>query len=208
MSKILTFICAECGEVYRFHVGAGPHMATWKEAVALIDNKKETDKLLEAYVKASEMRDSRSMETFSTNYAVTLTNVNYAVADPQCEKLFEDSALESSAPVFNDVVKAQIAESHARWSTIIKRDGIVAFNAIYMCPKTRHLKQGYYLRMKWTEDKKERVLEHQNKCEDCGTTLKLVDDCNMGFSFEWQPTTAKCSKCNGTLIAEHTLFNK
>lgn len=208
VSKVLTFKCAECGDITQYQVGATSMLATWQDAMAMVSDEKETDKLVEAYMKVSHYKGEAAMTGFAMNPAEFLTNINYEALGVDLEPLFDEQARKASEPVFNAKVQAQIADSHMKWLDALSRDGIVAFKALYICPKTRRLKQGLYLRMRWQEDKKERIVSYTNKCDECGSPLVLADDCNMGFCYEGQPTTAKCGRCGGTLLGDHTTFNK
>lgn len=205
MSKKLTLRCA-CGNTYTYQIGATPRFATWQDAMAHIKDEKETDKLVDAYMRVSKLMTDDGLALFSMNPAEHLTNIYYKACG-ETVPLFDPEVLAPiTAVLFDAKITEQIAASQRKWTEVLQREGIVAFEALYMQPKTRLLSAGIFLQMRWFEDKKERVCTYTNR-DSNGNALLLVDDGNVGFCYEGLPTTAKCT-CGNVLTVDSVVFNK
>ncbi len=206
MIKTVSFKCAGCGAVHTFTIGAGQSLTTLKDALTRIPGKKDTDEILKYYMKISERKTALQMNEFASNPADALENIAYDVCSEETVGMFGPEEEEAAKAYFTDKHKEAFAASIKKWDAAFAKMGIVAFTAIYMCPKTRHPQQGLYLSMHWAEDKKEKYYRYRNICNECGTPLVLVDDRNVGFMHEGLDTILRCNKCNGTLSVARVDF--
>lgn len=206
MIKIVTLRCSGCGATTNYVIGAGPGLTTLKDALARIPNKKDTDEIIKLYMKIGERRTPVAMNEFSSNPADALQNIAYDACSEETVGLFEPEADAAAQKFFTDKQKEGFTASVAKWDAAFAKEGIVAFHALYLCPKTRHPQQGLYLSMHWLEDKKEKYYQYHNGCTECGTQLVLVDDRNVGFMHEGLKTIARCNKCNAQLVVDGVSF--
>lgn len=206
MVKVITLKCSGCGATTNYVIGAGPQLATLKDALARIPGKKDTDEIIKQYMKISERKSQAAMNEFSSNPAEVLENIAYDACSEEKVGLFEPESDAVAQKFFTEKQKEGFHASVAKWDAAFAKEGIVAFQALYLCPKTRHPQQGLYLSMHWTEDKKERHYHYRNLCLECGTPLVLIDDRNAGFMHEDLKTIARCSKCNAPLVVERVSF--
>lgn len=206
MYKIVTLRCPKCGNKYSFNVGAGAHFASWRDIVARIEDKKESEKIIATFKELSAVKGKAAMNDFANNPAELLANIKYEDCGEETIKLL-DREEGGNAEFFDDKTKEGIAASAAKWNATNAREGIVAYEAMYICPKTRRIKQGIHLAIRWLDDKKrEKSYVYRNKCNECGAALTLIDDENLGFMHESFPTVGHCEKCDTHLVVEQVGF--
>lgn len=203
MIKIVTLKCRKCGETFAYRVGADEKLSSWHDAAALVRDKKEYEKLLEAYAAISDARDKSAMSLFGINPAESLSNIRYDVCGEECTKLIET---ENPSAYFCEKATESIAPSAEKWAAAAKSEGIFAFEAMYMCPRTHHVRQGLHLSMRHKAGDKLKHYVCRNACDECGATMTLLDDGNVGFMHEDCPTVGRCSKCNGDLAVAEVSF--
>lgn len=207
MLKVVTLRCPGCGKTYSFNVGADAGLSTWRDIAARIADKKEAEKLNELLVKLSEKRGKAAMGDFTRNAAEVLNNIDYAATKADTMLLIDSESPEAAVEFFNDKAKESIAASAEKWATVAQREGLLAFEAMYICPKSRKVKQGLHVSVRYKDDKGgDNAYVCANKCDDCSSELVLLDDGNAGFMHEDCPTIAHCSDCGGSLVIDKVSF--
>lgn len=206
MIKVVTLRCPECGNTYSFNVGADSKFATWHDVAASLNDKKEYGKLLEAYSKIIDSKSKAEMNDFSQNRAESLYNIRYDLCGEESVKLLDVENDEQVAAYFNDGAKNSIVASSEKWEAVAKKEGVIAFQAMYLCPKTHNVKQGIHLSMHWLDGNKAKTYTYRNNCGDCGNAMTLLDDGNVGFMHEDCPTVARCEKCKANLVVDKVSF--
>ena len=210
MQKTVTLRCPTCGKQYTFNVGAGASLSGWREIVSLVSDKKEADKLNEIYVKLNEKRPKAFMSEFGRNAADALNNIIYEEVGESSTKILDEEKNENIDSLIGEKASDSIAASKEKWHAAVGREGVLAFEAIYMCPKSRKPKQGMHVSVRYKDDKGRPVLHvYRNKCDDCSNTLMLVDDMNAGFMHESAVTVLRCEDCAGAqLVVDSVSFKQ
>ncbi len=207
MKKTVTLRCPTCGNTYTFNVGAGSEMSCWREISALIPDKKEAEKLKEIYVKLSEKRSKAAISELTRNHADALGNVCYSDLGEDVVKLLSEEQAEEYAALLNDKAKESVASSVAKWQAALQKEGLTAFEAIYICPKSRKPKQGMHVSHRYKDDnRQDNVYVVKNKCDDCSAAPVLADDGGAGFMHEGCVTSAYCDKCSVPLVIDSVSF--
>lgn len=206
MIKVVTLRCPGCGNTYSFNIGADSRFATWHDVAANITDKKEYAKLLEAYSKIADQKTKPEMVEFGQNYAESLYNIRYDLCGEDTVGLLDFETDEEAEKYFGDKAKESITASGEKWEALGKREGVIAFQAMYMCPKTRNLKQGVHLSMRWLDGNKEKTYVCRNFCDDCSAGMTLVNDGNIGILHSDCRTTARCEKCKEQLVIDKVSF--
>ena len=204
--KVVTLRCSGCGATTEFTIGANAQYATLKDVLARIPNKKDADEIIKQYMKISERKSPAAMSVFSMNMVEGLENIAYDACGEETVGLFDAESEELAESYITEKQKEGFSASVKKWDEAFAKEGIVAFPALYLCPKTRRPMQGVYLAMHWLEDKKEKYYVYHNPCPECGTQLVLIDDRNVGFMHEDLKTIAHCDKCNGQLVVDRVVF--
>lgn len=206
MVKVVTLRCSECGNTYDFNIGAGRNLKNWNDAIGKITDKKELEKLKEAFDKATANKDASQTYSFSNNAAEALNNVNYSLCGEETISLVEEIPDEVAEAVFSEKVMESVDASQAKWAEVLKKEGVTAFGAIYLCPKSRNPKQGLHLSLRWKTDGGTKAYVARNVCPDCSSKMTLVNDGNSGFMHEGCTTVARCEKCNAPLVVDKVSF--
>lgn len=206
MIKAITLRCAECGETYTFTVGAGAKLTNWHDVAARIADKKENDKLMEIIAKYASGKSKAALQEFTLNTADALDNICYNMCGVETKNLLMYAEGEDPDRYFCDITKEGIASSTEKWKTATQREGLLAFEAMYLCPKTQHVKQGLYVSIRWKEGAHDKLHVVPNKSDESSTPLVLLDDGNVGFMHENCPTIAHCEKCNSQLVVDKVSF--
>lgn len=204
--KVITLRCSGCGETTNYIVGAGAQYATLKDILVRIPNKKDADEILKQYMKIGEHKSQLEMNMFAMNAAESLQNIAYDACSEETVSLFEPESEATAQGYVTEKQKEGVAASVKKWDDAFAKEGVVSFQALYLCPKTRHPQQGLFFAMHWTEDKKEKYHVYHNACQECGTPLVLVDDHNTGFMHEDLKTVARCDQCNSPLVIDRVSF--
>ncbi|MCI8459706.1 MAG: hypothetical protein HFE46_08615 [Clostridia bacterium] len=208
MQKTVTLRCPSCGATHDFAVGAGPQLAEWQGVAERLPDKRETEKARDILKKAIEKRTKAAGKELLRNGAEVLGNVCYSVCGEESVLLTEESVPESNERIFGEKVRESIASSKEKWTAAAEREGILAFDAIYICPKSRKPKQGLHMSVRLKNDKgTETVYQYKNKCEECGSHMTLADDGNLGFMHEDMKTVARC-KCGAQLVIDKVSFKQ
>lgn len=207
MQKIVTLQCADCGEKLTFKVGADRDMATVNDAVALLPESKERDKILEWMVKLANSEYEEKLVSLYGNLAEPMCSINYEALGAKIKLM--DKAADNDAAVRRYKTSEAFEKlnmSKIKWLELMKRDGVVAFHAIFYCKKCKTLHNRIYLRVHSGGMVKEYVNVYPNRCDVCKNDLELVDDDNMGFIYAGLPTTVACSKCGKPYTVESVNF--
>lgn len=205
MVKTVILRCSACGKTYKYNVGAGTQFATWHDVAVRITDKKEYEKLLETYMKISNQRSKAEMLAFSENPAEVLNNICYDLCADESRKLLAEEGEGTDEKYFGEKAKETVAESRAKWEAVMQSEGIIAFEGMYLCPKTQHIRPGIHLSMRWRDDKKDKTYTYVNKCDECNAAMTLLDDQNVGFMHEGCPTVGRC-ECGKTLVIDSVSF--
>lgn len=206
MQKIVTLRCAGCGATYDFMVGANEKLASWREIEARIPEKKEAEKLGAMLAKMAETHTKVAMKEVCRNSAEVLNNISYENCGEDTTPLLREVPPELTAVAFNEKVNEGVVSSAAKWKAASEREGLEAYEAIYLCPKSHRPKQGLHCVLRARDNKGVRVVyAHKNACDDCSATLTLVNDGNLGFMHEECATAARC-KCGGALTVDKVSF--
>ena len=206
MLKVVTLRCPSCGHTVSFNIGADSRHSTWHDVAAQIDDKKEYGKLLDEYMEIAEIMGEDEMELYGINPVEALNGINYSVCGVDTVKLFDVEDEEALTSLYSEATSGSIKASMEKWNLLAKKEGVIAFAAMYLCPKTRTPKQGVFLSMRYMDGKKERLHIYHNKCDDCSSNLVLVDDQNVGFMHDNLPTVAHCEKCHNSMVVEKVSF--
>lgn len=207
MKKTVVLRCPKCGNTHTFTVGAGAELGAWRDVYAVIPDKKEGDKITEILVKLSEKRNKAEMRELTRNQADALNNIYYDVLGEDSIKLFTEEHAAECAACINDKAKESIDSSREKWQAAARKEGLIAFEAIYFCPKTRTPKQGMHVSLRYKDDKqRDNVIVLRNKCDDCSSAPVLLDDCDAGFMHEGLPTAAYCKDCSVPLEVDSVSF--
>ena len=207
MLKVITLRCPGCGNTYDFNIGADSKLKNWYDALAKISDKKEVERLQDAYTKVIENKTKPAATEFSINAADALNNVQYALCGEETVKLVDEIPDETADAIFSEKVMESADASQAKWAESFKKDGITAFEAVYICPKSHHPKQGLHLSLHWKDDKGNmKTFVARNSCDDCSAKLTLANDGNLGFMHEGCATVARCENCNGILAVDKVSF--
>ena len=204
--KVVTLRCPGCGATTEYVIGANAQYATLKDVLARIPNKKDADEIIKQYMKISERKSPAAMSVFAMNMAEGLENIAYDACGEETVGLFDPESEELAESYATEKQKEGASASVKKWDEAFTKEGIVAFPALYLCPKTRRPMQGTYLAMHWLEDKKEKYYVYHNPCPECGAQLVLIDDRNVGFMHEELKTIAHCDKCNAQLVVDRVVF--
>ena len=206
MQKVVTLRCSGCGATYDFKVGANEKLASWREIEGRITDKKEAEKLGGMLAKMAETRTKAAMKEVCRNAAEVLGNISYENSGEDTVPLLSEVTPEFTAVAFNEKVQEGVTSSAAKWKASSEREGLEAYEAIYLCPKSHRPKQGLHCVLRVRDSKGVRVAYvHKNACDDCSASLTLVNDGNLGFMHEDCATKARC-KCGGTLTVDKVSF--
>ena len=205
MVKVITLRCPECGNTYSFNVGAGAQLASWHDVSTRITDKKEHEKIMEIFVKLSAQKSKAAMLDFSSNPAEVLNNIRYDLCGVEVKKLLDAEGKIVEEKYIGEKVKESVEASGEKWVSAIQKEGIVAFDAMFFCPKTQKIKQGMYLSVRWKENE-DKAYVYPNKCEECSSAMILIDDENIGFMHEDCRTIGHCEKCRVPLVVEKVSF--
>lgn len=207
MKKTVTLRCPTCGKTMTFNVGAGAEMGAWREISAMISDKKEAEKFKDIYLRLSEKRNKAAMSELTRNQADAFGNICYASLGENVVKLLDDEHAQENEACFNEKAKESIAASNAKWQAAVQKEGLIAFEAIYICPKSRKPKQGVHISLRYKDDKqRDNVCVYRNSCDDCNASPILADDDNIGFMHEGCATMAYCDKCSVQLVVDTVSF--
>ena len=205
MVKTVTLRCPECGNTYTFNVGAGEQLSSWHDVSVRITDKEEHNKLMEIFMKLSAQKSKAAMPEFSSNPAEVLNNVRYDLCGVEVRKLLDAEGESETEKYIGEKAKESIEASGEKWAAAMRKEGIVAFDAMYFCPKTQKIKQGMYLSVRWKENE-EKTYIYSNKCDECSSAMILIDDENVGFMHEDCRTIGHCEKCSVPLTVEKVSF--
>lgn len=206
MQKVITLRCAACGETHEFRVGAGPQLATWREIAERLPEK-EAEKVNGLLTKLSEKRSKAGMKEACRNAAEVLCNVHYDGCGEEVKPLLGEIAPEDSERIYSEKVCEGAASSDEKWADALQREGVLAFEAVYLCPKTRRPKQGVHVSLRIKDEKGTQLAYvYKNGCDDCGSALTLADDGNIGFMHIGCETVANCPKCGKPLTVDGVNF--
>ena len=207
MQKTITLLCAECGEKATYKIGADKSMATLNDIAAFMEESKERNKLLEWMVKTANTQPDERLPALFGNQVETLCNVNYQALGAKVRLM--DPSTDADAAVqrykTSDAIE-KVNISKAKWLEALKRDGIVAFYAMFYCKKCKKLENRVYLRIH-VSGTKEYLYVYPHKCDTCKNDLELVDEDNIGFIHTGLPTTVPC-KCGKPLIVDSVNFTQ
>ncbi len=206
MIKVVTLRCPACGNTVSFRVGADAKFATWHDVAAYIKNEKEYEKLLETYSKISGLKDELEMLEFGNNPVESFCNIRYDLLGEDSTKLLALEESDTEEAYFNEKAQESIAAGAQKWESDVKADGVLAFEGMYLCPKTYHVKQGIHLSMHWHDGAKEKTYVCRNYCDECSAPLTLLDDGNIGFMHEDCPTVGRCEQCKTQLVVDKVSF--
>lgn len=202
--------CRDCLNVRTFKVGAGPELQSLKDAAALVEDEKESGRLLELLAQIEEKKPKASLYHFYLNHAEYLTNINYGLFDG-CVHLFAPDALaanEAYQRMMNPPITDKINNSKSKWAMAAQLEGTLAFYGIFYCKKCGALENRLFIRVRYMDGKRENVFLLQNRCAKCGENLALADDDNCGFVHEGMETIGKCEVCGGNYAVESVTFGK
>lgn len=207
MQKTVTLRCPSCGATHDFTVGAGPQLSAWREIAERIPDKKERENIAGLLAKMAEKRSKAAMKEVCRNAAEPLNNVRYEGLGEDAVPLLEELSPEQKERIFGEKVNESIASSKEKWAAAAEREGIVAFEAIYLCPKSRKPKQGLHFSLRVKDEKGVRTeYVYKNKCDDCASTLTLANDGDLGFMHEDCATVARCPGCGAPLAVDKVSF--
>ena len=206
MIKVITLRCPSCGHTVSINIGADSRYSTWHDVAAQVNDKKEYGKLLDEYMEIAEIKGEDEMELYGINPVEALNCVNYDVCGVDTVKLVDVEDDAELTVLNSDASNESIKASMEKWRALAGKEGVLAFAAMYLCPKTRTPKQGIFLSMRYMDGKKERYYVYHNKCDDCSTNLVLVDDQHIGFMHDNLPTIALCEKCHKNLVVDKVSF--
>lgn len=206
MVKTVTLRCPDCGNTYTFNIGADASLAGWREILARMNNSKECAKLNDMYMKIAETRNKIEQFEFVQNPAEALNNIPYALCGEESLSLIDPEVADVSSFI-GEKAQESIAASDEKWKAALQKSGILGFEAMYLCPKTRHPKQGIHVSVRYKDEKQKDVLYvYRNACGDCGTNMVLLNDENAGFMHVDCPTIARCEHCNKQLWIDKVSF--
>lgn len=207
MQKVITLRCSECGNQHEFTIGAGANLAGWREIAERIPEKAEAEKLTAMLTKILEKRSKAAVKEFTRNAAEPLHNVAYAACGEEVRKLLTDLSPEEENKILGEKVRETIASSAEKWNAAVQKEGVLAFEAVYLCPKSSHPKQGLHVSVRYKDEKgAAKCYVYKNKCDECSSGLMLADDGNLGFMHEDCVTVARCEKCGGTYAVNSVSF--
>lgn len=132
-------------------------------------------------------------------------NIRYDLCGVEVKKLLDAEGKIVEEKYIGEKVKESVEASGEKWVSAIQKEGIVAFDAMFFCPKTQKIKQGMYLSVRWKENE-DKAYVYPNKCEECSSAMILIDDENIGFMHEDCRTIGHCEKCRVPLVVEKVSF--
>ncbi len=197
MNKIVVLKCTKCGKEFPFEIGTRD-LGTLQDAIDRLPER-DADKLLEAVNRMLMNKSEAQRTAFMMNNVDSFSMINYDAIGTAIN-LFDAETIKDLYSKYTQPQIDKLNHSMALWEDATRREGFIAFDAIYFCRKCKKLVQGTYLKVRSVEDRRERVYLYAPKCKSCNNELQLVNDANMGYMFEGITSRSNCPACGGAKL--------